>query len=389
MARGKQTCKILEEIRRQIAEANGIEFATSECRYKGDCLGTCPKCEAEVRYLEQQLRARSLAGKAVAIAGISAGMILMSGCSGTSSSNQSSETLQGEPVAPIEQIEATDSIEDEGELQAIKDTVVIKKGEIEDTKYPVVGDIIDPEQEDNVYEAIVDVRPTFPRGDEKLMEWISQHIQYPQNAYDSHIQGRVIVQFLVKEDGSVGDAKIIRSVFPSLDEEVLRVVRTLPKFNPAILNGKAVEYWFTIPVVFRLEDDLKSHEKVKTSAIIATQCENNDALTANSDENKIYHVVEQMPEFHGGPGAMLKFIADNLKYPLGMADDFQSSVIVKFYVDTLGHVCDPQIVRGSDSALDREVLRVVRLLPEFIPGRHEGKKVNVYMNLPIRFDPNR
>lgn len=288
------------------------------------------------------------------------GMILMSSCDGTASS-QSNETLQGEPV----QIEVTDTI-DGGEFPSFKDSVAFKKGEIDDTEYPVVGEIIDPEQEDKVYEAIVDVRPTFPDGDEKLMEWISQHIQYPQNAYDSHIQGRVIVQFLIKEDGSVGDAKIIRSLFPSLDEEALRVVRTLPKFNPAILNGKAVEYWFTIPVVFRLEDDLKS-----------------------SDENKIYHVVEQMPEFQGGPGAMLKFISDNLKYPLGMADGFQSRVIVKFYVDTLGHVCDPQIVRGSDSALDREVLRVVRLLPEFIPGRHEGKKVNVYMNLPIRFDPNR
>ena len=77
MARGKQTCKILKEIRRQIAEANGIEFATSECRYKGDCLGTCPKCEAEVRYLEQQLRVRSLAGKAVVLAGISAASLAM------------------------------------------------------------------------------------------------------------------------------------------------------------------------------------------------------------------------------------------------------------------------------------------------------------------------
>ncbi len=77
MARGKQTCKILKEIRRQIAEANGIELATSECRYKGDCLGTCPKCEAEVRYLEQQLRARSIAGKAVALVGISAASIAM------------------------------------------------------------------------------------------------------------------------------------------------------------------------------------------------------------------------------------------------------------------------------------------------------------------------
>lgn len=77
MARGKQTCKILKEIRRQIAEANDIEFVTSECRYKGDCLGTCPKCEAEVRYLEQQLRARSLAGKAIALAGISAASLAM------------------------------------------------------------------------------------------------------------------------------------------------------------------------------------------------------------------------------------------------------------------------------------------------------------------------
>lgn len=77
MARGKQTCKILKEIRRQIADANGIEFVTSECRYKGDCLGTCPKCEAEVRYLEQQLRARTLAGKAIALAGISAASLAM------------------------------------------------------------------------------------------------------------------------------------------------------------------------------------------------------------------------------------------------------------------------------------------------------------------------
>ncbi len=77
MAQGKQTCKILKEIRRQIAEANGIEFATSECRYRGDCLGTCPKCEAEVRYLEQQLRSRQRMGKTVVLAGISAGALAL------------------------------------------------------------------------------------------------------------------------------------------------------------------------------------------------------------------------------------------------------------------------------------------------------------------------
>lgn len=101
MARGKHTCKILKEIRRRIAEANGIEFVTSECRYKGDCTGTCPKCEAEVRYLEQQLRARSLAGKAVALAGISAGMIALSGCGASSAKNQSNDDFRDSDVIEV------------------------------------------------------------------------------------------------------------------------------------------------------------------------------------------------------------------------------------------------------------------------------------------------
>ncbi len=386
MARGKQTCKILKEIRRQIAEANGIEFATSECRYKGDCLGTCPKCEAEVRYLEQQLRARSLAGKAVALAGISAGMILMSECSGISS-NQSNVTLQGEPEISVEQIEVADTIE-EGELPAIEDTVVLKKGEIDDTEI-VVGEIIDPEQDDKVYEAIVDVRPTFPGGDEKLMEWISQHIVYPPGCWESHIQGRVVIRFMIKADGSVGEAEIIRGVYPELDKEALRVVKSLPKFNPATLNGKAVEYWFTLPIIFRLTDNFESPEKAKDSVITVTQNEVVSGTEYGTDEVKIYNVVEQMPEYPGGQAALLKFIGDNLKYPKEMVGCFQGSIRVRFYVDTLGHVCDPQIIRGMDSALDREVLRVVRLFPDFIPGQHEGRKVNVYVNLPISFDPNR
>ena len=75
MKRGKQTCRILREIRRQIAEANDIEFITSECQYQGECLGTCPKCEAEVRYLEQQLERKRMAGKAITVLGISAGLV--------------------------------------------------------------------------------------------------------------------------------------------------------------------------------------------------------------------------------------------------------------------------------------------------------------------------
>lgn len=78
---GKSKCKILKEIRRQIAAENDIEFVTAECKFQGNCAGTCPKCESEVRYLEQQLQKRRQAGKAVAVAGIAAALIVTaSGC---------------------------------------------------------------------------------------------------------------------------------------------------------------------------------------------------------------------------------------------------------------------------------------------------------------------
>lgn len=204
MARGKQTCKILKEIRMQIADANGIEFVTSECRYKGDCLGTCPKCEAEVCYLEQQLRACSLAGKAVVLAGISAGMILMSGCNDTST-NQSNETLQGEPVTPIEQKDTVDSLAKEGELPPVEDVVSVKKSEIDPNEVVIVGEM--PDSTNKV--SFVDTPATFPGGEQKLMEWISRHLAYPPTAIDEQIQGRVVIQFQVKVDGTIGNVKIL------------------------------------------------------------------------------------------------------------------------------------------------------------------------------------
>lgn len=82
--KGKEKCKALKEIRRQIAEKNDIPFVVSQCNHKGDCRGTCPKCESELRYLEKELALRQGLGKAVAIAGISVGVCAgLSACAPT------------------------------------------------------------------------------------------------------------------------------------------------------------------------------------------------------------------------------------------------------------------------------------------------------------------
>ena len=80
MKRGKKICNALKEVRMQVAKANDIKYAPTECHYEGDCAGTCPKCEAEVRWLEQQLQLRRQLGKAVAMVGVSMGLAAVTAC---------------------------------------------------------------------------------------------------------------------------------------------------------------------------------------------------------------------------------------------------------------------------------------------------------------------
>ena len=80
MTRGKAVCKALKSVRKRIAEANEIDYQPRECHHEGECAGTCPACEAEVRYLERQLNLRRLAGKAVVIAGLSMCLTAVTGC---------------------------------------------------------------------------------------------------------------------------------------------------------------------------------------------------------------------------------------------------------------------------------------------------------------------
>lgn len=104
MAKGKQTCKILKEIRKQIAAENDIELITSECTHKGDCAGTCPKCEAEVRYLERELEKRQRLGKAAVFAGMSLTTALTAaGC------GPLIQPTAGMPMDPPDTMEVTDS----------------------------------------------------------------------------------------------------------------------------------------------------------------------------------------------------------------------------------------------------------------------------------------
>jgi protein TonB len=99
----------------------------------------------------------------------------------------------------------------------------------------------------------VDVMPVFPGGDQALLKYLADSTLYPKDAKTQGIQGKVIVRFLVKADGSISAVRVIQGVNPSLDKEAIRVVKSLPSFTPGKLKGKTVPVWYMIPIQYSLK----------------------------------------------------------------------------------------------------------------------------------------
>lgn len=98
----------------------------------------------------------------------------------------------------------------------------------------------------------VEKQAQFPGEMAGLMQWLANNIRYPEDAHHADVQGRVIVRFVVMPDGSVTDAQVIKSVYPSLDQEALRVIMAMPKWQPAENGGKKVASYFHLPITFKL-----------------------------------------------------------------------------------------------------------------------------------------
>ena len=94
-----------------------------------------------------------------------------------------------------------------------------------------------------------DTAPSFPGG---VMRYIASHLQYPDEAQENGIQGKVVLVFTVKKDGSVADIRVKQSAHPLLDKEAVRLIMSMPKWNPATTKGKPVDAEFTLPITFAL-----------------------------------------------------------------------------------------------------------------------------------------
>ena len=345
MAQGKQTCKILKEIRKQIAAENDIKLVIEECTYQGDCLGTCPKCEAEVRYLERELEKRQRLGKAAVVAGLSVGLMAAS----QTAFAQQPDTLRMDAIE-----KATEEVE-------------------------IFG--------------MVEEMPGFPGGEVKLMEFIAKNINYPKEAIEKGIEGRVFVGFIIDVDGSVTDVKLLRGIGGGCDEEAVRVVKSLPKWRPAKQNGVFSRVSYQIPVNFKLEDKMDKEKgdknTVKADKVVFENeyfCPSPIEGEVEDPENEVYEIVEQMPEFPNGQETLMQYIAEQVKYPAeAKKAGAYGRVFIGFIVEPDGSLSDFKVLRGIGFGCDEEALRVVKSMPKWQPGMHRGKAVRVQYLVPVNF----
>ena len=229
---------------------------------------------------------------------------------------------------------------------------------------PVQDTIDNIESNEIVIDGIV--MPQFYGGDEELMNWLFNNVRYPDKAAKKGIQGIVVVKFLVKADGSIKNAGIMKHADPALDKEAIRVVKKMPKWIPGTKDGKPVDVWYMLPVIFKFK-------KIPQKDMSMPE--------ANADSTVV------MPQFPGGAEALMKFLVNNVRYPIeALRRGITGHVAVRFIVKADGSIENIEIPKNVNPELGEEALRVVKRMPQWIPGTKDGEPVDTEYTLPIIFN---
>ena len=220
----------------------------------------------------------------------------------------------------------------------------------------------------HVFAANEVARPaSFPGGDAALEAWLLQHKTVPAEVQQRDLQGRVSVRLVVKPDGRVGATEITTSLCPSCDDEALRLVRSFPRWQPALgYDDQPVAQYQVLHIWFRPGPSAAG-------------------LAPPVPENRVFEQVDTMPEIPGRSGAagIQATLKELMQYP---ARTTNGEGQVSFVVEPDGRVTRPVILKSISASVDEAILAAVLHLPAFTPGRQRGQPVAVRLTVPIAVD---
>lgn len=247
---GKDKCSYLKAIRREIAAANGIDLEISECTFDGECSGTCPRCEGEVRQLERAISQRRKLSQKVAILGVAAGLSLagMSPAVAQTETDPRCDSTQSVILGfaePVRKMPGYVSIRynkyigfDTGPTSTVFDYA---------EKDPVrrIGNAEKPDLSKYDVKA-----PVFPGGEVEMKRFIRENFIAPEADYELVADGDIIVEFRVNTKGKVGGVKVKGNADPAVKNALRKVFRSMPLWTPATVNGEVVSGYVQVPITF-------------------------------------------------------------------------------------------------------------------------------------------
>ena len=221
-----------------------------------------------------------------------------------------------------------------------------------------------------------------------------------KNAYDAYQKEHAVMDQVTELSALTQqkkkEAKVERKEIPVRQEQqqVVEKVKSSVKFTaPVIKKDDEV----------KPEDELKSQDEIMNSKVavgalnVVGNDESGEVLKAKEviatepvkpkeEENKVFDVVEQMPSYPGGMGALMQYLSSHIKYPvIAEENGIQGRVICTFVVERDGSITDVKIAKSVDPSLDKEAMRVVSSMPKWIPGKQNGSAVRVKYTLPVTF----
>lgn len=228
-------------------------------------------------------------------------------------------------------------------------------------------------------------KPQFPGGMDSLYKFVAQNFKYPNKASMNEIEGSVKVNFILNKEGKIQNPEVKISIDPGMDKEALRLLKKLSLFQPGTKDGNPIDFEYFMEFNFMRANGLmfKGLKRPLSDTLIV---EVTDAHVKEVKKDQLLTFVEQMPEYPGGINSMMNFLSQNIRYPRVASDKgLQGKVLIQFVVDKYGKIGHFKVLRGVGGGCTEEAIRVIKLMPDWIPGKQNGKIEDVFFVLPISF----
>src|ERR1035437_1542509 len=212
-----------------------------------------------------------------------------------------------------------------------------------------------------------DMDAHYPGGMAAWNLFFNRTFKYPEEAVKNGIYRIVSVRFIISKKGSIKKAEMINGIDKTYDKAILAVVNMMPDWTPFLKDGVPVEVPFELNILLYQISPSEIYDAIKGDVVLTKK-------------------IEQQPQYPGGYNAMLKFLRDHIQYPTKAQEaSIQGTVYIRFVVRSTGKVTDVNVLTGIGGGCDEEGLRVVKKMPDWIPGWDSGKAISVYLTIPIKF----